>query len=200
MKLWKNDKKKSLPFLAGSFHRFEGSPKFPFTMAINSYEEMGQTAANSLELQEFLLDDIVFTSVYATFYEQLLLSVHENPDIADQLIRSFQADQETRDQLVGSIAHAHSEYIYNGGKCAGCQHCQDHSDVDELIERWRDKDFEFFTTLYMGMQTIQFSMEQLIYEDVLTAPALMTPHLSVPEVLEYRQYIYSYVEEMMSKI
>jgi len=191
-----NKKKHSLS-LKNIFLDMEGTTEFPFSLAINSFDQIEKEASSRQELMALLLEDIIFSSLYATFYEEILDTIYQNPKVAVQLINRFSEDQEQRDQIIAEQTQAHLSFVLNKGFCPGCAHCDNHQDVSDLVTYWQKQDFKFFATLYMGMQTIQYSMEHILY-DVIPLSQEYTQITSRGHILDLRQFIYDYVEAKLS--
>jgi len=180
--------------LAKFFHDLEGEADFPYNLAIQAYSNLKETASTQEELFFFLMEDCIFTSLYATFYEELLMAIRTNAEVSIPLINRFADDSSERERVIAEQTQHHLSFIENKGLCPGCPCCDNHQDVAELIQFWQKGDIDFFTNLYIGMQTIQFSMEHLIY-DVLPTTANIQELLTHKNVLEFRQYIFDYSEE-----
>lgn len=203
MNLFKNltdkvaGKKKNSLSLKNIFLDMEGTTEFPFTLALNTFEQLEAQSTSRSELMALLLEDIIFSSLYATFYEEILDTIYQNTEVAVPLINRFSEDQEQRDQIIAEQTQAHLSYVLNKGLCPGCAHCENHRDVADLVQYWSKQDFKFFATLYMGMQTIQFSMEHILY-DVIPLSQEYSHLTSREQILEFRQFIYDYVEAKLS--
>jgi hypothetical protein len=178
------------------FNDLEGSPEFPFALALKSFEKIQQEAQSQQELTQFLLEDVLMSSLYATFYEEILDTISKNQDVAIPLINRFSEDQNLREQTVAEQAEAHLNYIISAGTCPGCTHCDNHKDVMELVEYWKKQDFKFFVTLFLGMQTIQYTMEALLY-DVIPTSQDYAQWVGREHVLALRQEIYQFVEQKL---
>ncbi len=165
----------------------------PYRMAVHTYNQLQETTSSPEEAYLFMVEDIIYSSLYATFYEQLLFTLKDNKDVAKELIETFEQDHREREQLIAEQTEYHLSYILNHGQCEGCPACDNHGDVAELVELFHNGDYQFFKTLYIGMQTIQFTMEELIYD---LAPDKSEWYKSfTPEtILEFRQEIIEYVE------
>ena len=188
----------SNPFVS-FFERLEGDQNFPFLLAIRSLEELEKTVESDQQLIEYLLEDIMFASIYATFYEHLFVCIQENQHLALELIDKFSEGGQEREQLIASQAHHHFQYIMNRGNCEGCEACDNHADVDELIEPWEAGDVQFFVKLYIGMQSIQFALEQLLY-DILPHRSDLYDSLTSETILDYRQFVVDYSDKKMDQI
>lgn len=183
---------KSIP-LAVYFHDLEGEDDSPYALACQAFEQLKKHANSRDEFFSFLLEDCIFTSVYATFYEQLLVAVRENPQYALALIEKFSEEVEERERMIAAIAEDHVQYILNNGLCSGCKNCKHHLDVAELIPYWIERDLNFFEELYIGMQAIQFAMEHLLYDVMPTKPRV-GELLTAENILAFRQYIFEYCQ------
>lgn len=166
----------------------------PFELGLEALEQLELSAQTESELLGFFLEDIIFTSLYATFYETILVAVKQNSEAAAKLINEFASDMEARERVIAIQAHHHVQYVLNNGICKGCAFCENHKDVIELLEPWNNKEYDFFCGLYVGMKTIQFGMEQLLYEHVPANPELIG-HLGHDNVLQLRQNIFDYAEK-----
>ena len=140
-----------------------------------------------------MVEDILYSSLYATFYEQLLYTIKENPALAIPLIEAFQKDSEERENIINNMTEFHLSYIINGGQCEGCPVCDNHADVDEIVEVFHNGNFTFFKNLYLGMQTIQYAMEELIYDLSPDRPDWYQD-FDAETVLKFRQNIIEFVE------
>lgn len=178
------------------FFAKEHSADFPFKMAIETYKNLVKSTSNFQELMLFLLEDIIYTSIYATFYEQLLVTAGSNRDVAADMIYNFQDEEAEREVLISEITAAHFKYVIHHGQCKGCEFCQDHSEVNELCEFWNDQDEKFFKTMYVGMMTIQFTMEHMIYDLIPNHPEILF-ECNENNILKFRKTIYSYVEQKL---
>lgn len=188
--------KPKTPALMDLFLELEGTSEFPYDLAAGTYQTLKEQSRDKTELISLLLEDIVFSSLYATYYEEILNTIHENPQVSVQLVNTFSEDQESRDREVAEQTHAHLQYIFNNGHCPGCLHCDHHQDVQDLIGYWLKQDLTFFSTLYLGMQTIQFSMEHILY-DVLPMAPENASLVQRQNLLKFRQNIYDFVEKRL---
>ncbi len=169
----------------------------PLKMAIHTYTQLTETSQSIEETYLFMVEDILHSSLYATFYEQLLYTIKENPQLALPLIEAFEKDQQERERLISEMSEYHLSYIVNGGQCKGCPVCENHGDVDEIVEVFHSGDFDFFKTLYIGMQTIQFAMEELIYDLGPDRPEWYQD-FDPDKILKFRQNIIASVESHFS--
>jgi hypothetical protein len=189
-----HDENPFVPF----FQRLEGDTNFPFLLAIKALEELEKTVESDQQLIEYLLEDIMFASIYATFYEHLFVCIQENQHLALELIDKFSEGGQEREQLIASQTHHHLQYIMNRGNCEGCEACDNHADVEELIEPWEQGDIQFFIKLYLGMQSIQFALEQLLY-DILPHRSDIYDELTQENILEYRQFVVDYSDKKLEE-
>jgi hypothetical protein len=183
------------PFILYFMER-EESPDAAYVAALSTLNELRAGATSLEEFQEILLEDVIFISLNATYYEHLFISLRENREYLIKLIDQFSKDSETRDNEIALQAQDHLNYVLNGGVCTGCKSCDFHHDVEELVNKWKEGDLDFFITLYLGMQTIQFALDQLLY-DLLPEEQHLVNKLTVESVLEFRQFVYKYVENKL---
>ncbi|MBT7610308.1 MAG: hypothetical protein HN576_11165 [Bacteriovoracaceae bacterium] len=181
------------------FLKLEGDDQFPFAMALKTLEELEQTAQSESELLEYMMEDIVFTSIYATFYEHLFITINENSHLTLELIDKFSETGADRESLIAQQTQHHFSYILNNGECSGCEACDNHGDVDDLIEYYQTGDLVFFINLYLGMQTITYALEQLLY-DTLPVRLDLTEKITAQAILEFRQYIVEYTDKKLANI
>lgn len=177
--------------LSKIFYELENSQAAPYDLALNSFNELKETTKSAEELFFFLIEDSIYISLYATFYEELVKCLKDNPESADDLIKRFAEVHEERERLIATEAQNHVSFIENLGVCEGCNSCENHGDVAELIEHYQKGDIDFFIDLYIGMQTIQNSMETLIY-DFLPENGELIQMLSTKDIAEWRAQIFEY--------
>jgi len=187
-------KKESRPEFMQCFFGDESRTDHPYSLAMHTYKQLQETSGSQEEVFLFMVEDVIFSSLYATFYEQLLFTARENPRLAIALIQNFEKDQPEREQMISEQTQNHLNFILNDGQCEGCNSCDNHSDVAELVPMVTAGDFEFFKGLYIGMQAIQFAMEELIYDFTPDNIEWMIDY--TPEkILEFRQMIIDYAEK-----
>lgn len=192
----KPEKAQSPAKLLKYYHAMEGTDNFPLGLALSSLDSISKNAANPEEYLLCLIEDTVFSSLYVTFYEQIFSTVRDNPEMAIRLIETFADDRDEREKVISIQSQNHINFIENNGKCGGCSSCDNHADVAELVQYWVRKDTAFFENLYVGMQTIQFAMEHLLY-DVLPQNTELTEDLSPATILKYRQEIFNHTAKFI---
>ena len=175
------------------FLKQEASPDFSYRLAIDSFYKLKQCSKNQTELFFFLLEDIIFSSIYATFYEQVFIAIYNYPEKALDLIEVFSNDNKDRELLIAKETENHLNFIESKGLCEGCSSCKNHKDVAELIQYWQRGDLDFFINLYIGMHTIQFAAEHLLYDIVAEVPGV-TREFTHENILKFRQFIFDYAE------
>ena len=180
-------------FLNKYFLQLQGQSDFPLTMAFNSLEKLAESTKDEKNLLHFLLEDVIFSSIYASFYEAIFLAIYDNPNIVNKLVDSFENNVDEREQIIARQTEHHSSFVMEGGNCSGCSSCQNHPDVTELVHPWRDENLDYFQSLYLGMQTIQFSMEHLLY-DVTPFDKKLPHYLTGANLLSFRRFIYNFVQ------
>lgn len=176
----------------------EESGDSAYLAALDTLGELKKSASDLTEFQEILLEDIIFTSLNATYYEHLFVSLRENPQYLIELIDRFSEDSDTRDNEIALQGHDHFNYIINSGTCVGCKSCAHHTDVEDLIAKWQEGDLDFFITLYIGMQTIQYALDQILY-DLLPNSKELVNEVTIESILEFRQFIYKYSESRLNE-
>lgn len=184
---------KKTPLFFQTFFDIDDRSDHPYKMAVHTYYQLQETSGSLEEAYLYMLEDIIYSSLYATFYEQLFFTIRENPEVAPALIKAFEKDHEERERIIASQTENHLSYILNEGQCKGCPACENHEDVAELVSAFHGGDFEFFKLLYLGMQTIQFAMEELAYDYAPEEPHWYQ-EFTPENILEYRQRIIQYVE------
>lgn len=182
--------------LCRMFLATESEPDFPFTLALQSFENLEKTSKGNEEFFHYLIEDIVFTSLYATYYEHIFLTIKQNSDRALELTDSFEKERDERDRIIGKQTENHVNFILNKGLCPGCECCDNHADVGELISYLQKGDIDFFISLYLGMQTIQFAMEQLLY-DFLPTKLSLAESFDTKNILEFRKFVFEYSEKKL---
>jgi hypothetical protein len=179
------------------FIEHEQSGDSAYLAAIDTLGELRKTASSIEEFQEIILEDVIFTSLSATYYEHLFNSLRENPEYLIELIDRFSEDTDSRDNEIAQQGNDHFNYILSGGICPGCKSCAHHHDVDELLAYWQKGDLDFFITLYIGMQTIQYALDQVLY-DLLPNDRSLVVYLTSESILEFRQFVYKYSENKIN--
>ena len=186
-------KSRSLPF-DELFLSLEKRPEFPFTMALKSLEELLDSTESEQETLFYLLEDIIFASLYATFYEQAFMAIRKNPKLTRSIIQEFSNNQQSREQSIAIQTESHANFVQEGGHCPGCPFCQHHGDVAELIDYWDRNDYYFLSSFFVGMKTIQYSMEQLLY-DTVAMRADIRAALTEENILIYRKKIIDHTDK-----
>jgi hypothetical protein len=181
----------SLPPLSQYFLSLEKGPDNPYALALEMYANVKKSAESADEFLLYLLEDAVFASIYATFFEEILDAIHRNPEMAWGMINRFENDSDERERIVAELTEYHVAFITRGGKCTVCPACANHGDVAELVAPWQNRDIAFFSSLYTGMQTIKMAMENLLY-DGLTAHPGLTGYIGRGDILSMRQFIFEW--------
>lgn len=187
---------KIAPFIQ-FFNEIKETPNSPMEMSYKALAEIEKNSRTQDELLGYLLEDIIFLSLYATFFEELGVTMSTHPNYAKALAVRFQQNYEEREQLILRQAQDHLNFLLRNGGCPGCMSCDNHGDVIELIPYLRKRDIDFFVTLYLGMQTIHFALESLLYDFVPANPKLL-PLLLREHIIEFRQYAYAAIEKELS--
>ncbi|MFG1483824.1 hypothetical protein ABMA79_04430 [Halobacteriovorax sp. HFRX-2_2] len=179
--------------LAKIFFELEEFEDAPLKMALASYENLKAGTKSTEDFFYYLIEDSIFTSLYATFYERIFMAINQYPERALELVESFSADSDEREQVIATQTQQHLAFVENYGMCSGCGSCEYHQDVAELIAYYQKGDIDFFTELYIGMQTIQFAMEYFLYDYIPSDPKLVK--LTAPALMQnWRELIYNYAK------
>ena len=189
--IFKKKEESSPKTLGKLFYELETLEASPFSLALSSFQSLKESTKSTEELFYFLIEDSIYVSLYATFYEELIKHLKTNPESTNTFIERFQAASDERERLIAEEAQNHLNFIENFGMCEGCSSCENHKDVAELITPFQKGDINFFSELYIGMQTIQNAMEALIY-DILPDNNDLAAILSPKDILEWRSQIFSY--------
>jgi hypothetical protein len=190
-KLFKKGQKQNP--LAQTFYELEQLEDSPFQLAMASYQAMKNETKSGEELFYYMIEDAMFSSIYATYFEHLMSTMYQHQNHALALVEKFSDDAGEREQSIAEQSQNHLTFIENFGMCDGCSSCDNHKDVAQLIAPFQKGDINFFTELYIGMQTIQFTMEFLLYEIIPTNPELIKA-LTPENILHLRQTIYNYAQ------
>ena len=190
-------KKKSIHPYLDLLIKDEQRDDHPYNLAINSFENLKENSASQDEFFLFMIEDILSSSLYATFYEELIKTVYENKKLTAALIEAFANDEEKREQVIAEQSQYHLNFLLNDGHCDGCPVCNNHQDVEEIIPHLKAGNLPFFQNLYLGMQTIQFAMEELIF-DMIPQNNDWSKNLNQQCIIEVRKEIFEYVEKRNS--
>lgn len=180
--------------LVDYFLEKENAPNGPLNQAIVNYENLEQHCPNEKELLFILMEESIYCSLYVTFFESLLSDLKAFPQEAEQLIQNFVSFQQQRENIILSQGQSHANYILNNGQCLGCECCDHHKDVHELLNFWQAADLSFFIRLYIGIQAIQITLEDLLQE-VLPGESKFIQELNADNILTFRKYIFDYVQQ-----
>ncbi len=90
-KLFTKNKKdqQGLDLLKSQFLSTAKQPDFPFYLASETLRRLEQTAETDDLFFQYMLEDSVFSSIYATFYEHLVNSLKSNPKLSLELIDNW---------------------------------------------------------------------------------------------------------------
>jgi hypothetical protein len=190
------EKLKALELFKQHFLDLEGSRDFPYDLALSSLNAVRKNVGSLDDFIACLLEDCIYTSVYATFFEQLFSTLAKNPTLSDKMIEKFSQDQDEREKIISNLSFNHVSYVENRG-CPGCMSCENHKDVDDLIPYWESRDLDFFIKLYIGMQTIQFTFEQILY-DLLPGNQQLVEAIEAADILELRKFLFNYSEQRLT--
>ena len=171
----------------------------PFQTAVRNLEFLEREDEDEEKLLMRCLEGAAYSSLQATCYEEMLISLADHPDIVEQLIQQFQDSREMQHDLIWEQAYTHGNYVMRGGQCPGCEQCENHKDVDELIPHYQERDLLFFLELYLGMQAVHLGMDELVFRFIREDPSRVQ-FLSRDRILNYRSYIYGDAKEKFGKM
>ena len=185
---------KALELLSPIFEQLSSSEQSPYMTALTAFKGVEETAKDREELLYFLMSDIIFTALHTTVMEDVLETIRSNPEYSIELVNKFSSDTEERDELINEHTSNHLRFILQGGECDGCESCEGHADILHLVDRWREQDQQFFTKLYLEVQTIYCFLELVLIKVI--------PHrLDVAEVMSKstiestRNYLAQFIEQ-----
>ncbi len=161
-----------------------------------AYEQLDHAnhyANNQDDFQRNIVEDIIFSSLYATCYEYALGQINEFPNSRKQIVNQFLDSEEDREQTLLEHSFLHLEYLENDGICHGCSQCEFHNDLEDLLGPWQDKDMEFFQHLYIGTQVIHYLMEKILYDKTDQYPQIIQ-FLESEHLQNLRQTIFNELE------
>ena len=175
------------------------SDSSPFSTALANLEHLEQEATDDEGLILYCLEDSTYFSLQATCYEEILMALVKHPQIVHELLGQFNESKGGRDHLLLKQSQAHVNYVAQGGHCPGCEQCENHKDVDELISFYQEGDLSFFLELYVGMQTVQLGIEELIFRFFKENPSSLTG-VTRDRILNYRTHIFNDSRDKFQKM
>lgn len=182
------------------FNELEGTPEFPMSLALRALEEVEEAAeGDEAELRRCLLEDIIFNSISAYFYEDLIGTIAENPDVSTELLEKFSERTEEMDEEVARETADHCTFIENENNCEGCNSCDRHKEFAHLIAPWVREDTDNFIRDYLKAKTLHFAMEQIVF-DVLPTQKEHLQNVSSKDVEIYKHHIRTFVERKLSTV
>jgi|MDTA01.1.fsa_nt_gb hypothetical protein len=153
----------------------EKSDSHPIYFALEGFSQLKNEAGNDEELSLFLLEDIIFSSLYTSFCESFFLEAQKSDlNLIENYIELFEKGSPEREAQIALEAESHLQYIINDGQCEGCSFCSSHSDLSPLVDKWNEGDIEYFAELYLGMQAIQSFFDQILYDYLPYNPNILT--------------------------
>ena len=174
-------------------------PSSPFSTALANLEHLEQEAEDDENLILDCLEDSTYFSLQATCYEEILMALVKHPQIIHELLEQFNESKEGRNHLLLTQSQAHVNYVVQEGHCPGCQQCENHKDVDELIPFYQKRDLSFFLELYLGMKTVQLGIEELIFRFFKENPSSLVG-LTRDRILSYRTYVFNDSRDKFQKM
>ncbi len=200
MALFKSETNK--PFhviLRDYFLDLEKEEVAPNEKAFDSLEEIENGSKNNEELAYYLMEDIIYCSLSATYIEHILNAIKEAPALAIPIIEKFQADMEIHEQELAEQTFAHANYVQRFGNCEGCAHCDNHKDLKELIFFWETGDLEFFKKLFLSMQTILTTMNYVL-QDFLPNNINKCHLIDLEEIFKFREFVVAYSDDRYDEL
>ena len=155
-------------------HSLEQTDNYPVYFAFEGFGQLKNEAKGDEELALFLLEDIIFSSLYTTFCEQFFIELNNSDfNLINNFIQDFEEGSPEREKVIAQQTEAHVQYIINQGHCDGCNFCSSHNDLTEMLNKWNDGSVEYFMELYLGMQTIQSFFDQVLYDYLPQNPEIV---------------------------
>jgi hypothetical protein len=144
----------------------EQSETHPVYFALEGFNQLKNEAdKNEEELSLYLLEDILFSSLYTSFCESFFLEARQSDlNLIESYIEHFEKGSPEREAQIALETESHLQYIINDGQCEGCSYCSSHKDLNPLVDKWNNGEIEYFIELYLGMQAIQSFFDQILYD------------------------------------
>ena len=167
----------------------EKSDSHPIYFALEGFSQLKNEAGNEEELSLFLLEDILFSSLYTSFCESFFLEARQSDlTFIENYIELFEKGSPEREAQIALETEAHLQYIINDGHCEGCNFCSSHSDLNPIVEKWNEGNIEYFAELYLGMQAIQSFFDQILYDYLPYNPNILS-ELSMETIDRIRVFL-----------
>jgi hypothetical protein len=152
----------------------------PYIQAITALRGVEESARDEEEFLYFLTSDIIYTALHTTVIEEMFSTLQSNHEYCLELISKFASDTQMRDELINDHTTNHLNYLANDAHCDGCSSCEGHQDLNHLLDHWKNQDRNYFTKLYLEVQTIFCFLEMVLFKLIPRHPDvafLMTPEL-----------------------
>lgn len=165
----------------------------PYIQAITALRGVEESARDEEEFLYFLTSDIIYTALHTTVIEEMFSTLQSNHEYCLELISKFASDTQMRDELINDHTTNHLNYLANDANCDGCSSCEGHQDLHHLLDYWKKQDRNYFTKLYLEVQTIFCFLEMVLFKLIPKHPDvafLMTPEL----INETRMLLASHIE------
>jgi len=175
------------------------SEDFAFFAALDALDSILKQATGDEELITLLLEECIYSALLATHNENLILGLKNDPQSMDRLLKDYEYQTTAREQMITKHVVYHSDYINNFGFCDGCDQCRYHPDVNDLITPWSNKDLNFFINLYVGMCTINFAFDQVIFELIPNSPKILV-NMDQPRIQEFRLKVFELSEKLYQEL
>jgi len=183
-----------------SFNHLQRGPEFPMNLALRSLEEIEENASeDERELQRCLLEDIIFNSISSYFFEDLIKSVGENADVAQELLEQFSERTEEMDEEIVRETIYHRTFIENERYCEGCPYCEKHKEFTHYSKAWINEDTDFFVHEYLKTKTLHFALEQILF-DVLPHQKERLRSISSKNIDAFKHHVRNFVDQKLAKI
>lgn len=186
-------------FFIEHFLSLRGTEEFSVQRSIRNFQKLDEEIPSDEDLVYCLLEDSIFSSLQATYYEEMFISVANNPKMAVELIQNFFYNKESRDDLIHKQTQLHLKYVTHEGHCEGCDQCENHGDVNELIEPYIDGDLDFFIKVYIGMESIYLALENNFFH-YLPHNLQMVEEINRESIYEFRSFIFNFANREVSKL
>ena len=193
------NQRKNKNYIWDYFQEISGTNLSPFKQAMEALKGVEESSRDKEEFLYFLTSDIIFTALHTTVIEEMFSTIQKNEEYSLELISKFSSDTQMRDELINDHTTNHLHYLSALGHCEGCSSCEGHQDLNHLLPYWKTGDLNYFTKLYLEVQTIFCFLEMVLYKLIPKHPDvvfLMTPEL----ITETRSLLAAHISNKIREV